>query len=118
MAKIAESRLPDIHPMFGGTRGTHTEHASFPPLATALFVLSHVQKIETEDFDNEVRPGAVREENAKGIPRQFARDSAICAKYDELALQGKRNYVKEIMRSVPGAAGLSARRIRAIAKNH
>jgi hypothetical protein len=31
LAKIRESRLQDIHPMFGGTRGTFQEHDDFPP---------------------------------------------------------------------------------------
>lgn len=48
--------------------------------------------------------------------RQSRRDAAISAKYDELARAGKRNYVKEIQRSVPGAESLSDRRIRDIAK--
>jgi hypothetical protein len=48
-AKIAESRLLDIHPTFGGTRGTHDDD-SFPPLESGLFLLAHVEGIEAEDF--------------------------------------------------------------------
>lgn len=48
-AKIAESRLLDIHPTFGGTRGTHDDD-SFPPLESGLFLLAHVVGIEAEDF--------------------------------------------------------------------
>lgn len=50
------------------------------------------------------------------VPRQSDRDSAIRAKYTELARAGKRNYVKEIQRTVPGAESLSDRRVRAIVK--
>lgn len=49
-AKIAESRLLDGHPKYGGTQGSYSEDASFPPLTMALFVLAHVEDIEAEDF--------------------------------------------------------------------
>lgn len=48
--------------------------------------------------------------------RQSDRDAAIKAKYAELAALGKRNFVKEIQRMIPGADLLSGRRIRDIAK--
>lgn len=48
--------------------------------------------------------------------RQSGRDAAIKAKYAELAGLGRRNFVKEIKRTVPGADSLSDRRIRDIAK--
>lgn len=48
--------------------------------------------------------------------RQSGRDAAIQAKYAELAALGRRNFVKEIKRTVPGADSLSDRRIRDIAK--
>jgi hypothetical protein len=50
-AKIAESRLLDIHPIYGGTRGTFAEHSDWPPLESGLFPLAHVAQIEAEDFD-------------------------------------------------------------------
>jgi len=49
-AKIEESRLIDLHPIYGGTRGTISEKATFPPLETGLFVLAHVEAVEAEDF--------------------------------------------------------------------
>lgn len=49
-AKIAESRLMDMHPTFGGTEATFSEMGSFPPLETGLFAMSHVRAIEEEDF--------------------------------------------------------------------
>lgn len=48
--------------------------------------------------------------------RQSRRDDEIRAKYAELAQAGKRNYVKEIQRTVLGADSLSDRRIRDIVK--
>ena len=58
-AKIAESRLLDIHPAFGGTKGTHNID-SFPPLESGLFLLAHVEGIEAEDFatDEEIDESA------------------------------------------------------------
>jgi hypothetical protein len=51
LAKIRESRLIDIHPLFGLTRGTLSEHAGWPPLETGLFQLTDVVLIEAEDFE-------------------------------------------------------------------
>jgi hypothetical protein len=49
-AKIAESRLLDGHPICGSTQGTCPEQPGFPPLASGLFLLAHVEEIEAEDF--------------------------------------------------------------------
>lgn len=48
-AKIAESRLQSIHPIFGFTRGTHGADTSFPPLSAGLFAMSCIERIEVED---------------------------------------------------------------------
>lgn len=50
LAKIEESRLIDLHPIYGGTRGAISDDAGFPPLETGLFVLANVEAIEAEDF--------------------------------------------------------------------
>ena len=55
-------------------------------------------------------------ELARRVPRQSERDAAIKAKYTEFMGLGRRNFVKEIKRTVPGADSLSDRRIRDIAK--
>ena len=57
LAKIRESRLQDIHPMFGGTRGTFQEHDDFPPLTSGLFMVSQVEQVEAEDFAKPVDRG-------------------------------------------------------------
>ena len=49
-AKIAESRLSDMHPIYGGTQGTSPENTSYPPLSVGLFALREVAAIEAEDF--------------------------------------------------------------------
>ena len=49
-AKIAESRLQDMHPTFGGTEATFGEdNRNFPPLSAGLFAMSHIEQIEAED---------------------------------------------------------------------
>ena len=58
-AKIAESRLLDIHPIYGGTRGTFSEHSDWPPLESGLFPLANVVQIEAEDFDAVLETGSL-----------------------------------------------------------
>lgn len=52
-AKIAESRLLDIHPTQGTTRGSFPGNDTFPPLDSGIFVLAHVEEIEAFDFGEE-----------------------------------------------------------------
>lgn len=56
-AKIRESRLSDLHPLYGGTQGTWPEDESLPPMTTGLFRLSDVEAIEEEDFADDTAPG-------------------------------------------------------------
>lgn len=49
-AKIAESRLVDLHPITGFTQGSNPGSRTSPPLEIALFALSDVEGIELEDF--------------------------------------------------------------------
>lgn len=58
-AKIAESRLLDIHPIYGGTRSTFPEHSDWPPLESGLFPLTHVLQIEAEDFDADLEAASL-----------------------------------------------------------
>ena len=57
-AKICESRLLDLHPICGLTQGSCPEDASGPPLTTALFKLSEIETIESEDFPVDWYPDA------------------------------------------------------------
>ena len=54
-AKIAESQLLDVHPIYGGIRGTFSEPADWPPLESGLFRLADVVQIEAEDFHADVK---------------------------------------------------------------
>lgn len=75
-AKISELRLLDIHPIFGGTQGTFTQDATYPPLTSGLFELSHVEEIEAKDFakkdeQNEYSTGPCKSVNATDIRHHF-----------------------------------------------
>lgn len=71
--KIAESRLLDLHPTYGATRGTISEDEAFPPLEAGLFVLAHVEAIEAEDF------GLVAVSNELHLSRDTATSRATAA---------------------------------------
>jgi hypothetical protein len=85
-AKIAESRVLDAHPIYGGTQGTYPEDASFPPLSSGLFVLAHVEEIEAEDFGIEKAGTHSKDDHRPAVGtaewrRQTAR-AAANAKHD------------------------------------
>ena len=65
VAKIAESRLMDYHPIFGGTRGSNPNDESFPALESGLFVLADVEAIEYDDFGLEHNNLSGKNENKK-----------------------------------------------------
>lgn len=81
-AKIAESRLLDIHPIYGGTIGTFSDEKDFPALSTGLFALSEVENIEGEDFGEQVSPQAPLEVGSLEWRRQNAAKAAN-AKHDK-----------------------------------
>ena len=58
LAKIRESRLLDLHPICGLTQGSDPDDVSNPPVLDALFQMSDVKAIETEDFASDVKSGA------------------------------------------------------------
>lgn len=49
-AKIAESRLSDIHPIYGGTQGNFPDELSYPPVTIGIFAVREIEAIEAEDF--------------------------------------------------------------------
>lgn len=65
VAKVEESRLCDLHPIFGGTRATDPHDAELPPLEAGLFCLADVEAIEATDFCD----GADRGEQRSGATR-------------------------------------------------
>jgi hypothetical protein len=69
-AKIAESRLLDCHPTFGGTIVSFDDHENFPPLSAGLFSVSQIELIEAEDglgsSPTQPRADTVRRHNTPG----------------------------------------------------
>ena len=48
-AKIEEARLSDFHPLYGGTQASSPE-GHFPPIESGLFLMSEIERIETEEL--------------------------------------------------------------------
>lgn len=88
-AKIAESRLLDMHPIFGRTRGSDSDRSDLPPLDTGLFALSEIKKIEKEDFPAIAQAAATPD----GAPETSARRP--CAVF--LAMENLRPDEMEIV---------------------
>ncbi len=118
-AKLRESRLLDIHPNFGGTRGSCPEQESFPPLESGLFALSHVQQIEAEDFgldglDTPPVPNAKPAGHLNHDPELQARANAIAK--EEMAKSGRPVLKNKVARLLAKERGMSTdtvlRRIR------
>ena len=61
-AKIVESRLVDLHPIYGGTRASFSDKAYFPPLTSGLFAESQIKSVETEDFAEVAQSGDISTE--------------------------------------------------------
>lgn len=59
-AKVAESRLQDIHPIYGVTRVSFFDREDLPDLETGLFALSKIQEIEKA---NGISPKASKSES-------------------------------------------------------
>lgn len=103
-AKIAESRLLDIHPTFGGTRGTFSEKEYFPSVATGLFGMAYVTTIEAED-------GIIPTTHPKDATETSeARKQRIKIRLREL----KAGKVKNFLEIVASEEGISKSRIKQI----
>lgn len=112
-AKIAESRLLDLHPIYGGTRGTFSEQSVWPELGSGLFALAQVEQIESEDFDAAigtdclVKPEKIDssvppEEVAVGSPewrKQTAKAAANALHDKPGGSRDKKNQIREIWAS-------------------
>jgi hypothetical protein len=115
-AKIAESRLADLHPITGGTQGSFPDDELYPPLESALFMLSHVEIIEAEDFADKQSCNSSAENQSQqvkpevGSPewrRQTAQD-AVNARHDKPG--GSRDKQKQ-MRKIWATGKYSSRDI-------
>lgn len=67
-AKVAESRLAGIHPIFGGTQADFPGDPSLPPMDAGLFVLAHVEEIEALDFGITKGKGGISPDPGSGNP--------------------------------------------------
>jgi hypothetical protein len=78
MAKIAESRLMECHPLYGLTRASCPENIDFPPLESGLFAVSQIEDIESVDFDEDDRRDHAQQVKTKppaGRPLESTRHS-------------------------------------------
>lgn len=91
-AKIEESRLIDLHPTFGGTRGTNSEDDTFPPLEAGLFVLAHIEAIETEDFGCTVE----RDRQHPPVNSPEERRKRLKARVEEERRKGTKAFLKVV----------------------
>ena len=57
-AKIQESRLMDLHPIYGGTQAGGSSADHLPPVTEGIFRLADVEEIEAEDFGGLVDLGS------------------------------------------------------------
>ena len=103
-AKIAESRLQDLHPTFGLTQGSIPADIELPTIVEALFSLTEVALIEEEDFgiksshsstEPQPRKGSsawLSERGRKAANARHSQSGGTRAKHDELTrvwLSGK-----------------------------
>ena len=81
-AKITESRLMDMHPITGLTRGSNPEDTTSPPLEMALFKVTDVEAIEEEDFgvdEESVEPVDIPKAETESLePLAFAVSGSPC----------------------------------------
>lgn len=66
-AKVAESRLLEIHPILGSTQATFPDDDWLPPIGNGLFLRAHMETVEAEDFG-----GALRVKSEGETPEQRA----------------------------------------------
>lgn len=97
LAKIRESRLMDMHPIYGGTEATFSGMGLFPPLETGLFALSHVEAIEREDFGYEESKANTQEvELIVGSPEWRKKNAQAAANAKHDLPGGSRNKQRKI----------------------
>ncbi len=98
-AKVEESRLIDLHPVYGGTR-ISTDDADYPPVELGLFRVADVEAIEAEDFGG--LPGAAGAEGAEERRLRLTKRRA------QLRASGVRNFNQVLAEE----EGLSVERIK------
>lgn len=102
-AKIQESRLLDVHPIYGGTRGADPEDKDLPPMETGLYRVSEIEAVESEDFGAVVSPQ---------IESAEERRLRVRGRVEALRAAG----VKAFLKTVAAEEGLSVSRIKQLVK--
>lgn len=89
-AKIAESRLADMHPTFGVTEVSSFGTGEFPQLEAGLFAMSEITTVEGEDG---IIP-AINHLSRKESPEE--RKRRIQSRVAQLKTQGVRNFLETV----------------------
>lgn len=110
-AKIAESRLLDIHPIYGGTRGTFSEHSDWPGLGSGLFALAQVEAIEAEDFEAAIETDSLAK--ADEIAPSITQEEAVEVGSPEWRQQNAKA-AANVLHDKPGGSRDKQRQIREI----
>lgn len=111
-AKIAESRLLDIHPIYGGTRGTFSEQsADWPGLDSGLFALAQVEAIEAEDFEAAIETDGLAK--ADEIAPSITQEEAVEVGSPEWRQQNAKA-AANVLHDKPGGSRDKQRQIREI----
>jgi len=63
-AKIYESRLMDVHPIYGGTEASFPENELSPALETGLFSISQIEEIEASDLASGLTDSLIKEKKS------------------------------------------------------
>ncbi len=88
-AKIRESRLVDLHPIFGGTQAGSPDDQDLPPLELGLYSVADISRIESEDF------GSTRI-SAAGPESSEARKERLRQRRQTLVASGDKAFLKTI----------------------
>ena len=110
-AKIAESRLMDIHPIYGGTQGTFSEQSDWPGLVSGLFALAQVEAIEAEDFEAAIETDSLAK--ADEIAPSITQEEAVEVGSPEWRQQNAKA-AANVLHDKPGGSRDKQRQIREI----
>jgi hypothetical protein len=80
-AKVRESRLSNLHPIYGFTKGTSPTEESSLLLSNGLFRLSEVEQIEAEDFPLDWARDGKPASGMNSSPEQSTKASAVVAEH-------------------------------------
>ena len=93
LAKIAESRLWDLHPIAGQTQGGMPGNDAYPPLERGLFARSEIEAIEETDFDAGAADHPVKN------PGHLNHDPELQARANEIARELKEERKQNVTKN-------------------